>query len=100
MSVTPDFVPAGEEGVSQRATLAVKRVAVLMEQARKRHSDVTPGGRPPAVAWHSTEPQGGSVAPSLESVSEEGVHQLVGHARRDRLRRVAVDTLDNNNIWR
>lgn len=92
MSVTPDFVPAGEEGVSQGATLAVERVPVFMKQAGKRHSDVTPRGRSPAVARHSPEPQGGSVAPGFESVSEEVVHQTVGHVRRDRLGRVAVDT--------
>lgn len=100
MSVTPDFVPGGEEGVSQRATLAVKRVPVFMKEAGKRHSDVTSGGRPPAVARHSAECQGGGVAPSFESMSEETVHQLVGHVTRGGPQRVAVDTVDDNKIWR
>lgn len=97
--VTRHFIPAGEEGVGQGATLPVKRVAVFVKQAVKRHSDVTLGRRSPSVAGQSAEIQRGCIAPSIEGVSQDGVHQTRIQAGRDGLRRVAVDTWDKNRIY-
>lgn len=47
--VTRHFIPAGEEGVGQGATLPIKRVPVVVKQAVKRHSDVPSSCRPRAV---------------------------------------------------
>lgn len=94
--VARHFIPAGEEGVGQGATLPVKRVAVFVKQAAKRHSDVTFGRRPPSVSGQSAESQRGCIAPSFEGVSQDVVHQTRIQAG---LRRVAVDTWDKNRIY-
>lgn len=78
--VTRHFIPAGEEGVGQGATLPVKRVPVVVKQAGKRHSDVPSGCCLPAVTLQSMESQGGRVAPSFEGVSQDVVHQIVRQA--------------------
>lgn len=97
--VTRHFIPAGEEGVGQGATLPIKRVAVFVKQAGKRHSDVTFGHRSPSVTGQSAEIQRGCVAPSFEGVSQDVVHQTRIQAGRDGLRRVAVDTWGKNRIY-
>lgn len=79
--VTRHFIPAGEEGVGQGATLPVKRVPVVVKQLCKSHSDVPSGRRPPAVSRLPTEAQGGRVAPGFEGVSQDGVHHSARHAR-------------------
>ena len=53
--VTSHFIPAGKEGVGQGATRPVKRVAVIMQQASKRHSDVPFSCGPSAVTQQLTE---------------------------------------------
>lgn len=74
--VSSHFPPTGEEGVGQGATLPIKGVPVIVEQAVKRHPDI-----PFVVCRHSAEIQGGCVAPSFEGVTQEGVHQAVCQAR-------------------
>ncbi|MEQ2172055.1 hypothetical protein GOODEAATRI_017038 [Goodea atripinnis] len=40
MCVTRDFIHARKEGMGQGATAPIERVAIIMKQAVKRHSDV------------------------------------------------------------
>lgn len=77
--VTRHFIPAGKKGVGQGATPPIERVAVIVKQAGKRHSDVATGCCHPAVGRQSTEIQGGHVAPSFEGVRQDVVHQIAGH---------------------
>lgn len=92
--VSSHFPPAGEEGVGQGATLPVKGVPVIMEQAIKRHSDIPSSCLPFVVCRHSTEIQGGCIAPSFEGVTQDAVHQTVGQAGWQRSWWVAVDTVE------
>lgn len=71
---------AGEKGVGQGAALPVKRVPIIVEQAVKRHPDVASNRRPFAVCRHSTEIQGGCVAPSFDGETQDVFHQSVGQA--------------------
>lgn len=69
---------AGEEGVGQGAALPIKRVPVIVEHAVERHPDVPSSRRPAAVCRHTTEIQGGGIAPSFEGEPQDAVHQSVG----------------------
>ena len=101
--VSSHLPPAREEGVGQGATLAVKRVPVIVEQAVKRHSDIAPSCRPFVVCRHSTEIQGGCVAPCFEGMTQDVVHQTVGQAGGQRRGWVAVDTVEKSQshifVW-
>lgn len=92
--VSSHFTPAGEERVGQGATLPIKRVPVIVEQAVKRHFDVPSSYRPFAICQHSIEIQGGRITPGFEGMTQDIVHQTVGQARGQRWWRVTVDTFD------
>lgn len=101
--VSSHVPPAGEEGVGQGATLPIKRVPIIVEQAVKRHSDIPSSCRPFVVCRHSTEIQGGYVAPSFEGVTQDPVHQIVGQAGWLQRWWVAVDTVEKSEgnifVW-
>lgn len=94
--VTRHLIIPREKGVGQGATLPVKRVPIVMQQAGKRHSDVPSSCSPAVVTRQPTETQGGRVTPGFEGVSQDGVHQIVRQGGWDGRRWIAVDTANRN----